>query len=113
MQSQLQPEAGIAIPASHRTSSQSGVTNQTDDNQIEGVSCMARIIEFHIPVGFNPTTKYVPPQERGALIVFPPNLTRSASDASALNGEMTQQMNTQSMELDLIWPPHELVPSMR
>jgi hypothetical protein len=113
MKSQLQPEAGIAIPASHRASSQSGVTNQTDDNQIEGVSCMARIIEFHIPVGFNPTTKYVPPQARSALIAFPPDLTRSASDASALNSEMTQQMNTKSMELNLIWPPHELVPSMR
>ena len=71
---------------------------------------MARIIEFHVPVGFKPTTKDVPPQERGALLVFPPNLTRS--DASALNNEMTQKMNT-PMELALIWLPDELAPSMR
>jgi hypothetical protein len=53
---------------------------------------MARIIEFHIPTGFTSTTKYVPPQERGALFVFPPNLTRSASDASALGREMTNRL---------------------
>jgi hypothetical protein len=66
---------------------------------------MARIIEFHISTGFTPTTKYVPPQERGALIVFPPNLTRSASDASALSREMIQQVRAKSMELAVvIWP---------
>jgi hypothetical protein len=66
---------------------------------------MARIIEFHIPAGFTPTTKYVPPQERGALIVFPPDLTRSASDASALTREMIQQVRAESMELAVvIWP---------
>jgi hypothetical protein len=66
---------------------------------------MARIIEFHIPTGFTPTTKYVPPQERGALIVFPPNLTRSAYDASALSRETTQQIGAGWMELAVvIWP---------
>ena len=66
---------------------------------------MARIIEFHVPTGFTSTTKYVPPQERGALIVFPPNLTRSASDASALSREMTQENCAESLELAVvIWP---------
>ena len=74
---------------------------------------MARIIEFHIPTGFTPTANYVPPQERGALIVFPPNLTRSASDASALSREMTQQISAESMELAVvIWPSLEIGPSM-
>jgi hypothetical protein len=74
---------------------------------------MARIIEFHIPTGFTSTTKYVPPQERGALFVFPPNLTRSASDASALSREMTQQISAESMELAVvICPSWELVRSM-
>lgn len=44
---------------------------------------MARIIEFHIPAGVRPEIESVPPQERGPLIVFPSNLTRSASGASA------------------------------
>jgi hypothetical protein len=67
---------------------------------------MARIIEFHIPSGFNPTRKYVPRGERGALSVFPPNLTRSASDAPALNSEMIQPMTSQPMELAVVfWRP--------
>jgi hypothetical protein len=71
---------------------------------------MARIIEFHRPAGFSPITKHVPSHERGALIVFPPDLTTSASDASTLASEMTQEM----MELALfIWPPQEVVSSMR
>lgn len=74
---------------------------------------MARIIEFHIPTGFKQTAMYVPPQERGALIVFPPNLTRSASDASALSREMTQQISAESMELAVvIWPSLGIGPSM-
>lgn len=32
---------------------------------------MARIIEFHIPDGFTPKTKWVPEQERGRVLVFP------------------------------------------
>jgi hypothetical protein len=75
---------------------------------------MARIIEFHIPAGFHPITKYVPPQDRGALTVFPVHLARSSSDASTLDSEMTQQMNSQSMELALfVWPPQELALSTR
>jgi hypothetical protein len=70
---------------------------------------MAQIIEFHIPVGFNRITKYVPPQERGALIVFPPNLAGSASDASALNSEMIQEIMERAL---FIWPPQELSQSM-
>ena len=69
---------------------------------------MARIIEFHVPGGFNPARKYAPAQERGTLIVFPPHLTKSAPGASGLNSGMTQPMNTKSMELALfIWPPQE------
>jgi hypothetical protein len=69
---------------------------------------MARIIEFHVPEGFNPARKYVPAQERGALIAFPPNLTKSAPGASGLNSVMTQPMDTELMELALFtWPPQE------
>jgi hypothetical protein len=49
---------------------------------------MARIIEFHISTGFTPTTKYVPPQERGALIVFPPQ-----SDKVGIRRISSQQRN--------------------
>ena len=61
----------IASPTSRRASSHSGV-HQVNESRAEGVIAMAPIIEFHIPTGFTPTTKYVPAQERGALIVFPP-----------------------------------------
>jgi hypothetical protein len=72
---------------------------------------MARIIEFHVPEGFIPTTKYVPPQERGTLIVFPPSLATSASDASCLDRESTQQLSTELMERAvIIWPTQELAP---
>ena len=66
---------------------------------------MARIIEFHTHEGFKPTMKWVPQEDRGALVVFSPNLTKSAPNVSALGREMTQQMSTQLMELALvIWP---------
>ena len=72
---------------------------------------MARMIKFHIPSGFNPTARYVPAQERGALIVFPSNLTKSASGASTLNGEMAQQRTAQSMEFAVvIWRPQDFAP---
>jgi hypothetical protein len=74
---------------------------------------MARIIEFHVPTGVNLKTKYVPPQERGALLVFPPDLTASAADAPALNRDMTQHMSAESMELAVvIWPSLGIGPSM-
>jgi hypothetical protein len=67
---------------------------------------MARIIEFHVPEGFKQATKYVPAQERGAVIVFPPNLTKSAADALPLDKESTQRMNTEPMDFPVvIWYP--------
>jgi len=85
-----------------------GVTNGRNDSQGKGVNGMARIIEFHVPEGFNSARKYAPPQERGTLIIFPTNLTKSAPGASGLKTVMTQPMNTLSMELALfIWPSQE------
>jgi hypothetical protein len=106
MQIQLQSrKLRNASPASRRASLQGDMAGQKANSQREGVSDMARVIEFHRPAGFNPITKYVPSHERGAPIVFPPNLTRSASDPSTLPGEMPQEM----MDLALfIWPPQEL-----
>ena len=74
---------------------------------------MARIIEFHVPEGFNPARKYVPAQQRGALIVFPPNLTTSSPDALDLHRERNQRVNTQPIELPVVvWPSQELAQSM-
>lgn len=74
---------------------------------------MARIIEFHVPEGFNPARKYVPAQERGALIVFPPNLTKSAAEALPLNRESTQRLNSEPIELPVdVWPSLESAQSM-
>ena len=89
-----------------------GVANERNDSQAEGVNGMARIIEFHVPEGFKPAAKYVPAQERGAVIVFPPNLTKSAADALPLNRESTQRMNNEPIELPVvIWPSRELAQS--
>jgi hypothetical protein len=89
-----------------------GVANERNDSQAEGVNGMARIIEFHVPEGFKPATKYVPAQERGTVIVFPTNLTRSAADALPLDRESTQRMNTELIELPVvIWPLQELAQS--
>jgi hypothetical protein len=85
--------------------SQRGATDRLNHREIEGVNGMARIIEFHTPAGFKPKTAWVPLKERGTLIVFPPNLTTSASDVSDLSREMTQQLSAESMELAVvIWP---------
>ena len=45
---------------------------------------MARIIEFHIPAGFNPKIRWVPQQERGALVVFPVIDSKELADDSLL-----------------------------
>jgi hypothetical protein len=39
---------------------------------------MAQIIEFHLPADFKPKIKWVPPEERGRLVVFPRNLKKPA-----------------------------------
>jgi hypothetical protein len=86
-----------------------GATDRLNDRQIEGANGMARIIEFHISAGFKPKTTWMPLEKRGALIIFPPNLKRSASDVSTLSREMTQQLSAESMELAvIIWPLQEL-----
>jgi hypothetical protein len=67
---------------------------------------MARIIEFHVPEGFKPAAKYVPAQERGAVIVFPSILTKSAADALPIDRESAQRMNTEPIEFPVvIWYP--------
>lgn len=74
---------------------------------------MARIIEFHVPEGFNPARKHVPAHERGAVIVFPPNLTKLALDAFALDRESIQRVSTQPIEGPVVvWPSQELAKSM-
>ena len=67
---------------------------------------MARIIQFHVSEGFKPAAKYVPAQERGAVIAFPTNLTKSAADALPIGRESTQRMNTDPIEFPVvIWYP--------
>ncbi len=39
---------------------------------------MAQVIEFYIPVSFKPKVKWVPQEERGKVIAFPPELKKSA-----------------------------------
>ena len=39
---------------------------------------MAQMIEFYIPVSFKPKAKWVPQEERGKVIAFPPELKKSA-----------------------------------
>lgn len=86
--------------------------NERNDSRAKGVNGMARIIEFHVPEGFKPATKYVPAQERGAVIVFPANLTDSVADAFLLDKESTQRMNAEPTEVPVvIWPLQETAQS--
>jgi hypothetical protein len=54
------------------------VTVDGNDNDFKGETVMARIIEFHIPANFKPKIKWMPPEERGRLVLFPGKLKRSA-----------------------------------
>jgi hypothetical protein len=40
--------------------------------------CMAKIIEFYIPQSFRKVSKWVPPKERGKVLVFPMAVRQSA-----------------------------------
>lgn len=39
---------------------------------------MAKIIEFYIPSSFRKNAKWIPPEQRGKVIEFPPETKKSA-----------------------------------
>jgi hypothetical protein len=39
---------------------------------------MAKVIEFYIPARFHKKVKWVPPELRGKVIEFPPEIRKSA-----------------------------------
>ena len=53
------------------------VNKESQGDEQEG-GCMAKVIEFYIPERFRKQTKWVPQEQRGKLIDFKPQLSKSA-----------------------------------